>query len=205
MARMKQGWIFGLVLVGIFAALTALAAPPVEPPTKVIRFVPEKPGSGVQSGNCWTNSIAASRPDAWRCMIGNGIVDPCFEYSDSKFVVCNPNPAKDDPGFKLELTQPLPKSNLPNQPSTKETEGGWLLELADGTLCRPATGARGVIAGKVISYYCEKGKEGQETSLLDDLTTKEPVWTAEKATLVQGPQGPRLIKSETIAVKTVWR
>ncbi len=130
---------------------------------------------------------------------------PRFGSRDRKFVVCDPNPAKNDPGIGLKLTQALPKSDIPDQSSAMQTAGGWLVELADGTLCRPATGARGVIAGKIISYYCEKGKEGLETSLLDGLTTEEPVWTAEKATILPGPQGPKLIESETIAVKTVWQ
>ena len=205
MAQIKTEWIFGLVLIAIFAAPAAMAAPPMEQATNVVRYFPEASGPSAQTGKCWTNSIAAPRPDAWRCMLENGIVDPCFESRDRKFVVCNPNPAKDDPGFGLKLTQPLPKSDIPDQSSAMEAAGGWLVELADGTLCRPATGARGVIAGKIISYYCEKGKEGLETSLLDGLTTKGPVWTAEKGTIVPGPQGPKLIKSKTITVKTVWQ
>ena len=32
------------------------------------------------NGSCFTSSNAsASRPDAWRCSSGNGILDPCYQ------------------------------------------------------------------------------------------------------------------------------
>ena len=119
------------------------------------------PCSGRAEGKCWTGSIAAPRPDAWRCMIGNEIVDPCFSSRDRNFVICNPNPPKGYPGFRLRLTEPLPRSETPVQSGY---DGGWLVELVDGTLCRPATGASFEVKGKVAGYYCRAGKVARTSS-----------------------------------------
>jgi hypothetical protein len=56
-----------------------------------------------------------------------------------------------------------------------------------------------------VRYYCENRKKGEDISLLGDLNSSNPLWTAEKAATVQGRGGPKLIKSETIAVRTVWQ
>src|SRR4051794_37844520 len=29
-------------------------------------------------GECFTGSLATVRRDAWRCIVGNGLIDPCF-------------------------------------------------------------------------------------------------------------------------------
>lgn len=200
---MKRRWTLGLTFLMVFAALTTLAAQ--EKATKIVRFVPDASVGGDRSGKCWTGSIASPRPDAWRCMIGNGIFDPCFQSPNGKFVVCDPNPARGEPGFRLNLTEPLPGPDVQGRSSDLEAGGGWLIELADGTLCRPSTGASGMVDGKAMRYYCENGKKGEYVSLLDELDSSKPLWTAEKATTVQGPKGPKLIKSERIAVKTVWQ
>jgi hypothetical protein len=205
MARVRWGWTFGLSLIGVFAILIAPAALLSQQATRIIRFVPDKTVESVRQGKCWTGSIAVARPDAWRCMIGNEIADPCFSRADGKFVVCGTNPARGDPGFGLELTEPLPKPDLPVQSSGSESMGGWLLELADGTLCRPVTGASGDIDGKAANYYCENGQPGKEIVLLGGIDTRGPLWTTLKATVGRGPGGPKLIKSEKMAVKNVWQ
>lgn len=174
-------------------------------PTRIIKFQPSAVANNTRKGRCWTTSIAAPRPDAWRCMVGNEIFDPCFEVSGKKSVVCNPDPASGYDGFGLKLTEPLPKPEFTAEVAAIAARNGWLVELADGTLCRPATGARGVLEGKMITHYCESRPPGADIVLLDDLTTTQPQWLAEKATLIPGPDGPKPLKSEKVAVKTVWQ
>ncbi len=198
MAKVKWGCTFALVLFSIFAALTVFA----EKATRIIEFVPNNQARGLRTGKCWTGSIAAPRPDAWRCMIGNEIVDPCFASADRNFVICSPNPARGDPGFRLRLTEPLPKSEIQPQPAC---DGGWLIELADATLCRPVTGRSFEVQGKTAAYYCGNNFKGREIVLLDGFNTARPLWTAEKATVAHNARGPKLIKSKRIAVKTVWQ
>jgi len=57
--------------------------------TGIILFSPWSPSgvrqgfvvSGKVKGSCWTHSLASDRSDAWRCMAGNDIYDPCFSGS----------------------------------------------------------------------------------------------------------------------------
>ena len=203
MAQVKWGWIFSLVLFGVFVTLSAPTTTASGQATKIVKYMPDTQGLGVREGHCWTSSNAVPRPDAWRCMIGNEIVDPCFASADRKLVICNPNPAKGYPGFRLKLTQPLPKSDIPA--GSVANDSGWLVELVDGTICRPVTGSSFEVQGKAANYYCENTRKGGEIVLLEGLDAKKPLWTAEKATVVQGPQGARLLKSERIGVKTVWQ
>jgi len=207
MAYVKSGWTFCLVLFGVIVTLALPAMPFSGQATKIIKFMPDTPGCGVREGKCWTRSIAIPRPDAWRCMIGNEIVDPCFASADKKYAVCNPNPARGEPGFRLKLTEPLPRSDVPAQSMTSEYKSGWLVELADGNICRPMTGTSFEVQGKTANFYCENGQKGEEVVLLDGLNAGKPLWTAKKATVVfsRGSEAPKLLKSEKIAVKTVWQ
>jgi len=205
MARVKSRRTLCLALFGALAVLMSPATLLSEQGTKIIRFVPDTAVRSVREGKCWTGSNAVSRPDAWRCMAGNDIIDPCFASAKGKFVVCGPNPAKGNPGFVLKLTEPLPKPDLPVQSSSNESGSGWLGELADGTIWRPVTGRSDEIEGKAANYYCETGQPGKEIVLLDGLDTQRPLWTTVKATVVRGAGGPKLIKSEKMAVKTVWQ
>ena len=82
-------------------------------------------------------------------------------------------------------------------------KGGWLVELSDGTLCRPVTGASWLVDEKMATYYCESSSSN--VVLLDNLNTNEPQWLAEKATVIPEPSGPKLLKLEKAAMKTVWQ
>jgi hypothetical protein len=55
----------------------------------------------------------------------------------------------------------------------------------------------------MVTYYCESSSPN--IVLLDTLNTDEPQWLAEKATLIHEPSGPKLLKLEKAAVKTVWQ
>jgi hypothetical protein len=51
---------------------------------------PVLPIARTVTGYCWTSSNATDRTDAWRCMTGNYIYDPCFAASRvAHFVLCN--------------------------------------------------------------------------------------------------------------------
>lgn len=63
--------------------------------TTVTRYTPwasdgsVKPGLRVHEGrgNCYTTSFANPRPDTWRCIEGNSLLDPCFESPVERTVV----------------------------------------------------------------------------------------------------------------------
>jgi len=192
--------------LALFAIVSCLAVAATDfTATKIIRFVPSGEGEGMKQGYCWTNSIAAPRPDAWRCMAGNEIFDPCFQLQSGGSVLCNPNPAKGEEGFLLKLTQPLPSPETLEERKDSAEGGGWLIELSDGTLCSPATGARGLVDGKIVTCYCENEHTGGNIVLLGDLDTSSPIWMAEKAIMDGGSGASKLLSSEKVAVKTVWQ
>ncbi len=180
--------------------------------TEIDRYTPSVTATAAitktQEGYCWVGSIAAVRPDAYRCMIGNLIEDPCFALPDGKTAVCGVDPILHDPGFLLKLTQPLPTPEPLSQESLDEyAKSGWLLALADGTVCSPATGAMGVVDDKPMHYYCRPAgglKEGETGPvLLGDLQTSTPTWKAEEARL--SPSDNQILESKIITVTTAWQ
>lgn len=99
-------------------------------------------------GNCWTSSIASTRADAYRCMTGNEIYDPCFVI-DPKSVGC-PTDLSADSGIVLNLTKPLPPPESP-LPVTQ----AFAMVLQSGAKCNRGTGT--VVAD--FPYYCS-GESG---------------------------------------------
>ena len=106
---------------------------------------------GTVRGYCWTGSLAVRDSRAWRCFVGNFILDPCFS---SPFV---PHPSSVACGTPwsgvriLELTRPLPRSqaNTDVYPSA-----GGLLQLSNGSRCQIAQGATGSKSGVPLAYSC---------------------------------------------------
>ncbi|MFN8445885.1 MAG: hypothetical protein U0175_34155 [Caldilineaceae bacterium] len=185
------------------AELTATATITTTGPltmTEVITFMPPLPTTEAQDGSCWTNSISTTRADAWRCTVENTIYDPCFELPDQPDrVVCGANPASEEPGFPLHLTEPLPQANIPAQAQEMAAVNGWLVLLADGTLCNFATGATTGVNGERLNYLCDNG-----LGLLGDLS-QGTVWTANQVDIVVGGNGPELKSSQTVEIRTIWR
>ncbi len=171
--------------------------------TEVVHYTPpaDLPGQ-IESGSCWTSSIAAPyRQDVWRCMMGNGIEDPCFSTSQKDKVLCGANPAIGEKGFQLKLTEPLPEAFIP--PVIQEN-WAWMLELKDGTICAPFTGTRPFIENEAAYYGCESKSQKEQIVLLGDLN-KSPIWTAKKAVIMQAGN-TWIIKSLTnTQIKTVWQ
>src|SRR5260370_24614519 len=142
----------GLVVVA--GALLLGAVPMVRADTKVLQtgvyiFTPAIPKTAPIAGNCFSESIAADRLDAWRCFTGNIIHDPCFAAKPgATLVVCDADPITRKAGIAVRLATPLPLHGkfAGQQP--------WLLELADGAECNLFTGATSVVKGQRINYGC---------------------------------------------------
>ncbi|HXW75829.1 MAG TPA: hypothetical protein VEJ20_00300, partial [Candidatus Eremiobacteraceae bacterium] len=131
-------------------------------PTKVETY---KPFSGHQlaaglvvssrvRGSCWEGSMADyARSDAWRCMSGNDIYDPCFsgKLNGSLAVVCG------DPWSNrvvvMSLSAALPAANAPEAGADP-----WALELGDGARCALITGATGEVDGMRLNYGCTENE-----------------------------------------------
>ncbi len=111
-------------------------------------------------GYCWTGSASADRRDAWRCVSGNLIADPCFSASmTARSVVCPSGPWSRS-GLRLELTRTLPLRFANHaRPSLKAQP--WAIELVDGRRALFASGASEVAEGERLNYFFgADGKEG---------------------------------------------
>jgi hypothetical protein len=189
---------------------TSVQSSPAVPATQVIAYIPAPPASStpVENGSCWTNSIAAPfRTDAWRCAVGNGVSDPCFEIpNNSSSLVCNVNPAVVDSTstFLLKLTRPLPAPEVPSGPPP--SNWAWLIQLADGTLCTPYTGTLPITAtGEAANYDCAPGPLG-DVMIFGGLDVSSSVWTAEVGTISESTSSlPIIASSSTVPVSTVWQ
>lgn len=145
------------------------------------------------NGSCFTRSLASpSRPDAWRCMAGNGIMDPCYQriMGDEKQLACpvlGPWPAN---VALLTLAQTLPQEDR-KEPS-RDSVLPWALELANGQKCTQFTGATAPVAGMRINYGCPGG-----FTVVGDIDRSEPVWRVFF-------QGEKSIALEQVDVAVAW-
>ncbi len=193
------------LLIPLAFAQRAMAGP-VEK-TEVAVFQPAVPSGPSRSGKCWTDSIAVSRPGAWRCMVGNEIYDPCFSNSGlTSAVICDANPAKGSPGFILKLTQPLPEpsSRAPAHPRP------WLVKLADGSTCEIQTGTIAFVAGLDIPYGCSDSQKCNDNGCpymtgLTDKFKRGKLWMADKVAFSSSAKGLKLLSRKPVAVTAVWK
>jgi hypothetical protein len=135
--------------------------------TAVRIFTPIGPGRRLQpavvissrvSGKCFAGSAASQgRPDAWRCMSGNAILDPCFEGIEQgrPILACARAPWSEQVVL-LTLTDPLPRIDTKREAFPAALP--WALELANGLRCTFLTGATSGVAGMRVNYGCDDGK-----------------------------------------------
>lgn len=143
---MKNLWLAAAVVAIFLCAPYAHAAGIVPAKTKTVVFTAATMKSTSSlSGYCWTGSIASNRADAYRCMVGNSIHDPCFTL-DTKSVVC-PIDAAQNTGISIVVTKPLPQANAGG------TRNVWMMELAGSVQCNAGTGT--VMPG--YPFYCSGG------------------------------------------------
>jgi len=107
------------------------------------------------SGSCWTGSIGLPRPDSWRCMVGNEILDPCLVSPKGAQLPLVCVGATGNKAVALRLTKALPLK-MGNRP--EKAFFPWRLVLASGDLCQRFTGtAAGVVQGQGLVYGCTSG------------------------------------------------
>jgi heat shock protein HslJ len=162
-------------------------------PTQVITFEPTAVPAEVQEGSCFGSAIGLGREDAYRCMVGNGIYDPCFVIDDAPTVVCGVNPTTGDIGFVLALTEPLPAPDVGNLAKP------WLIELFDGQVCGLMTGTVPGVGERIAPYGCP-----DRSNLFDDFQQGE-VWMAEKVVIGLNEDGFFVEQSKMVPIKTVWQ
>jgi hypothetical protein len=141
-------------------------------------------------------SLALDRADAWRCMVGNEIYDPCFsDAPHATSVICDATPMKPT-GIRVKLSAPLPTHG--------HTQGkqAWILELGDGTICGFLTGATGGVADQRLNYGCTA-----DTYVIGDPQPVGKVWYATEVTVGSQftSQGPKPLHIFAISIATIWK
>lgn len=122
----------------IFEAFTSTGAPTI--PVKV------------KSGYCYTGSLTINRNDAWRCLTGNFLYDPCFSSAKAPSVVICPN-LQVNGGIEIRLTKPLPRHQAdPGVPSLAHQP--WDVLLENGKHCAFSSGASNELHGLRLNYFC---------------------------------------------------
>jgi hypothetical protein len=160
--------------------------------TQVIIFHPEGVPTQERTGSCWSTSNVLNRVDAWRCIAGNSIYDPCFSIpGNSQAVICDTRPLSDSTGFKLNLTE-----SLPARGTVSPVKSAWAFELADGTNCIFMGGATATFEGKRVNYSCSDG-----WFILGELQ-EDQVWTARKVHLSSDLSS--IEESIQVFIKIVW-
>ena len=172
-------------------------------PTNIIVFkTPDVLPISKESGSCWANSIAAPfRQDAWRCMTGNPIYDPCFETKQKGLVFCPTGPLKSE-AILISLTKVLPKASVPQNLADN---WAWFVKLKDGTYCSPFTGTRPFFSKDQVAFYgCNSTDKNQQIMLLGDLI-KGTVWKANKAIVVKNVNDWVISSQQQVDVETIWQ
>ena len=167
------------IVVALAAAAVAAAAIGASgaPATKIVGFRAFTQAGKVVGlrvtktlhGSCFSGSIGLPRPDAWRCMAGNFILDPCLEspLGPRMPLVCMTYTG--EAAVRFVLTKPLPKK-FENRPEKRFF--AWRLVLANGDVCERFTGtAAGAVQGQGLVYGCTSGGTTTEPN------TSRPAWT----------------------------
>ena len=186
----------GMALCALTPRAAVAAGATIVPATKVVVFHPSGTRGATVSGACdMGESQALDRADAWRCIVGNAIYDPCFSsMQHATFVVCDASPTR-PVGIRVNLPRALPTHS--------HARGGqpWILKLGDGSTCTFVTGATFGIGQERANYECS------DKAWVAGIPTSGRVWLAVKAQLSSkvGPNGPMASRIWLVSVATLWK
>lgn len=124
-------------------------------------------------GHCFTGSGATDRRDAWRCLSGNDLFDPCFSSPRAHGVVICPN-VNVTGGIELHLTRPLPEQFADTgSPSLRNPP--WDIQLANGRHFGFNSGMGTIVDGRRDNYFC--GSAGCNLALWGSPRRATEPWT----------------------------
>ncbi len=172
--------------VAVLAVLPAAAWPNS---TIIVKYNAAAMKGKAVNGSCWTSSIASTRSDAFRCMIGNTIMDPCFKVSN-KVVNC-PQDLAAKTGVVINLTKPLPQAN------TKSASKPWRFQFAGGSgiMCNAGTGT---VIGN-YPYYCDG-------NFVCTVPVASKKWPTTYVATCGTPNGPMTVKgARPMFLMTIWQ
>ncbi len=175
--------------------------------TLIIPFIPGVPAE-TRDGICLNQSTESTAPSAWRCVVQADAPDtfaasyPCLVADDGTSLVCEADPLTSDPGFRVNLIEPLLNPANGSSAELASSNRAWLVQLADGAICRPAAGAPVNIGGQRATYSCSDG-----SVLLGELQPGT-VWQANRAALADVTQtdpGYEASQIDPVVIAVVWQ
>lgn len=128
----------------------AAASPTVRPSTTVHTLAPvsSRPAGAARAGSCFTTSITVARAHAYRCFVGNEILDPCY-VGGSRSVTCYADPWSAPIAVRLTKALPAGPPMAVHRP--------WAIVLTGQIRCLAATGIVPVVHGTALTYTCLDG------------------------------------------------
>ncbi len=162
MSRRSLITLVAVALAGLALASAAIAGarrPLTGAPTVATVYRPFSSSGSVlmsitatKSGNCFVSSGTTGRSDAWRCIFGNFILDPCFSSTAATAFVLCPTAPWTNRGIKITLKSKLPLAHANHGPISL-AEQPWALQLTNGTGYLFAGGASSVVGGLRLNYF----------------------------------------------------
>jgi hypothetical protein len=126
--------------------------------------------------NCSVGSEAIGE-DAYRCMAGNGVYDPCWVSSNRTYVYCL------SAAWSFNVTQLKVTKGYNNAGLTSHVSKiPWGLQLSNGVHCGLVQGATNMVKGKPVSYLCPHVKYG----LVGKVDKAHKAWRIRKANRTSG-------------------
>ena len=194
---MILGVLAATVLVAVAATAVALAATQTQTSIYSPFTASGESATHVKStvrGHCFTGSLAVNHQDAWRCLSGNLIYDPCFSSAGAAgIVLCPASGPWGSSAIEIKLTEKLP-SNLGNKGKPSTSGLPWALMTVAGWKCKLATGATSVVDGKRQNYFCT----GTEDALWGAPSRKSEPWS-----IYAAPNRAKKL-SRRVAIKFAW-
>jgi hypothetical protein len=188
-----------ILLAAALLAAAAAGPAPAAAPTRLERWTAFRGGkvaAGIHvlergRGSCFAGSLADPRADAWRCLLGNEILDPCFS-GGAGVVLCPDGTPDSRDAAEIRLRKPLPRGRA-NPPGDPTRRPPWVIVTATGAYCYRVTGMSAEVAGKPITYVCAGA-----SSIGGTPDRTKPVWTV---SLLPTGTSKRYV---TVAVRAAW-
>ncbi len=175
--------------------------------TEIITYQPHRDGvtqyKTTIDGDCYEGSNMANRVDAYRCITGNEISDPCFVLPNEKLLICGVDIVTGNGGFLLQPAKALPKGEL-----WKNNIQGWAiqLQLISGEICSFMGGATvSNSKNERLNYQCGDSKN-PSMAIYGDLTEGD-VWKANVSNVEYDATKKEwnVISTKAVDIAKVWR
>jgi hypothetical protein len=146
--------------------------------------------------SCSRHSALDNRSDAWQCVAGKRVLDPCFikPYLKAKTAICPVSPWQSQ-AIKIKLIAPFPTVRTNEQENLDMSEDDpWAITLTDGTNCLIIPAAKNfLIHGQNVKYSCDN-----HGFLLGHIQRCNLIW---KMLFIPTREGNVL---NTVEIKTAW-